>query len=214
MSKDVEMVMCFETDHLVCRLSAHDERGFFPVHHEILPVILEGKSVWFAARWTVEQRGDFRQVIPYVVIAHGRDVVTYRRARTGEEERLHDLLSIGAGGHVNLVDAHASTGYNINVQRAMVTAVNRELREELGFVRSPKNVQREDWLGIILDDSDEVSQCHFGVILLIRLLRRVELSPAKELEDCRYTPIGELLNQTEEMENWSRLCVGAVRDAL
>ena len=65
-----------------------------------------------------------KQVIPYVVLRDGERWFLMRRTRAGGDARLHDLWSIGVGGHLNPGDGDVAGG------------LRREWAEELvaGFV--------------------------------------------------------------------------------
>jgi predicted NUDIX family phosphoesterase len=51
--------------------------------------------VWFGPREHLEKDESFKQIIPYVLIRAGDKVGLYTRASAGEEERLHNMRSIG-----------------------------------------------------------------------------------------------------------------------
>ncbi|MFO0982763.1 MAG: NUDIX domain-containing protein [Planctomycetota bacterium] len=106
---------------------------------------------FFVERRHAEQDSSFKQVIPYVVVARGDEVLLLRRMRSQGESRLHDKLSIGVGGHINPIDAGPDV-----VTRAM----QRELEEELHLSRQPPIAPA----GILNDDSNAVGSVHFGLV--------------------------------------------------
>ncbi|MFG0318937.1 MAG: hypothetical protein ACF8XB_16820, partial [Planctomycetota bacterium JB042] len=63
-----------------------------------------GRGFFVERRFAEEDRA-FQQVIPYVVVRRGEEVLLLKRSRRGGDARLHDKLSIGVGGHVNPPDA-------------------------------------------------------------------------------------------------------------
>ena len=60
----------------------------------------------FMPRDEAEQRPDYKQIIPYVILRRGDEVFVTRRLSKGGEARLHGKISIGIGGHINPVDKH------------------------------------------------------------------------------------------------------------
>ena len=66
--------------------------AFVDSEHEVRP------------RPEMEEDPSYRQIIPYVVLTRGDEVLVLRRLKKGGEKRLHGLLSIGVGGHINPVD--------------------------------------------------------------------------------------------------------------
>ena len=82
------------------------------------------------------------QILPYVTILRAGDpdhseatdntyVLSYVRGKAGAEDRLHDLKSIGFGGHIE----EEVTSSIVNL---IVDETTRELVEELGYSPSPK----------------------------------------------------------------------------
>ena len=69
---------------------------------EILDIVNEHHE--FRPRPEMEEDPSYRQIIPYVVLTLGEEVFLLRRLKKGGEKRLHGLLSIGVGGHINPVD--------------------------------------------------------------------------------------------------------------
>ena len=53
----------------------------------------------FMPRDEAEQRPDYKQIIPYVILRRGDEVFVTRRLSKGGEARLHGKISIGIGGH-------------------------------------------------------------------------------------------------------------------
>ena len=58
----------------------------------------------FMPRDEAEQRPDYKQIIPYVILRRGDEVFVTRRLSKGGEARLHGKISIGIGGHITPVD--------------------------------------------------------------------------------------------------------------
>ncbi|HVJ81830.1 MAG TPA: phosphoesterase, partial [Planctomycetia bacterium] len=77
----------------------------------------------YLPRAEAELDPSFKQLVPYAVLRAGNAVFTYRRGKAGSESRLHDLWSIGIGGHVNPEDGPPAAA-------ACLAALEREIAEE------------------------------------------------------------------------------------
>lgn len=142
------------------------------------------------------------QVIPYVVLFRGREVLRYRRSPRGTEDRLHGLLSIGVGGHVNPPDGDV-------LSRSYEKAMKRELCEEVGLDSPLVDTDFADTVaGFLYDTSNPVGRVHFGVVHFVHVPRSVPLTfrdPA--LVDGEWVHQAELDNDIDRYENWSRLVI-------
>ncbi|NLH00716.1 MAG: hypothetical protein GX488_02235, partial [Clostridiales bacterium] len=82
----------------------------------------------FLPRSEAENDPSHKQIIPYVVICRGDEVFVTRRLNKGGETRLHGLLSIGGGGHIN----PKSDGCGSDVLKR---GMEREIEEEVALER-------------------------------------------------------------------------------
>jgi predicted NUDIX family phosphoesterase len=160
----------------------------------------------FVDRAPAEQDESQRQVIPYVVFRAGDRLFTYARNRRGNEARLHDLRSVGVGGHVNPADLVDGPGRLAAAPRdALGQAARRELAEEVAGVPDDAPL---DWLGFIFDDDEAVSRVHVGVVFAAEVdPAGVRLSNEGKMVDGRFVPIGELAAAAGGYEGWSRLTI-------
>jgi predicted NUDIX family phosphoesterase len=116
----------------------------------------------FVARDDAERQPRWKQVIPYCVIRRPGEVFCVQRKRAQTESRLHGLLSIGLGGHVNPEpDTPAASGDGSRFLRAL----QRELTEELQW--DPTAEIRPRFCGLLNDDSNPVGQVHMGLVYAI-----------------------------------------------
>lgn len=105
---------------------------------------IEGNCKWIE-RADAENDPAFRQVIPYVTVISDRgDILVYDRA--GSEDRLHGLMSIGFGGH-------------IEEPEGILESAARELEEELGLTHCDLKPVR----GPILLSETMVDKVHMGL---------------------------------------------------
>ncbi len=146
---------------------------------------------WIGPRDVLEQEPAFRQTIPYVLLRVGDRFIRYVRTRRGSEARLHDSMSIGLGGHIELSDI-TSSGNCVDLPASFRNAAQREVSEELGEV----DCIAQEWMGVLVDNDSEVGRVHIGVVGLWTLrstpagvtedaIGEVTLCSIEELERCR-----------------------------
>ena len=174
-------------------------QGFNPEANRYLPAILEPSNNHFMPRAQAETNPDFKQIIPYVVITDGQNVLHYVRGKKAGEQRLVAKGSIGIGGHVNDED-HTLFAFGA---QAFKEAVYREVTEEV-CIQGEFEVKP---IGLINDDSTEVGRVHFGVVhVLFCSPDRVKKSE-QVITQMEFIPIEELRKKREQMETWSQLCL-------
>ena len=102
----------------------------------------------FLPRADVEPDRSWKQVIPYLVLRDGSRYFLMRRTRAGGDARLHDLWSIGVGGHLNPGDGDLAGG------------LRREWREEIEADFEPEF----RLIGLLNDDTTDVGSVHLGAV--------------------------------------------------
>ena len=102
----------------------------------------------FRRRADAESDPTWKQVIPYVVLRDGDMLYLMRRTRAGGDARLHDLYSLGIGGHVNPGDHDIEAG------------MRREWEEEIDAEFEPEFTP----LGLLNDDENAVGAVHLGFV--------------------------------------------------
>ena len=124
MSQNEEMV-------LVVRRALFEKLGMF--HgldfdvEKYLPALLSRENNFFMQRSIAESDPDYKQIIPYVLLAHGGRVLHYVRGKKAGEQRLVAKGSIGIGGHMN----HEDETFFALDKEAYLEGVRREVCEEL-----------------------------------------------------------------------------------
>lgn len=157
-------VLCISTEHFRRQTK---ERGFVSALNLDLHRLFSSEHAWLAPRAEIETNPDFLQIIPYLVLRSGSDVIAYERK--GDEDRLHRYLSVGFGGHVEAKDAvDIALSELISPIHAIENAAAREFDEEVGF---DYNDYPHQLLGCIYDTEDEVSSVHLGVVTLVHIGR-------------------------------------------
>jgi len=140
----------------------------------------------FMPRNEIEDNPKYRQIIPYCIIRHGDNYMMFERLKKQSETRLHSKLSLGAGGHINEEDG------------TVIKGLHRELNEEISIKYSePK------FIGIINDESLEVSKCHLGLLFEVIAEDAAFSVNEKDKMTAMWVNKSELGNYRDRFESWS-----------
>lgn len=153
-------------------------------------------------RGDAEENDYWKQPIPYVVIKRGEEVFLYKRLKAGGEARLHDQLSIGVGGHMNMMPGINEWG------NLLLVNMQKELNEELdmSLALAPTLTIR----GLINNDSDEVGAVHIGILITLTISEESDVSVREtdklegswvRVQDLNKSPL------FESLEAWSKMAV-------
>lgn len=149
-------------------------------------------NLFYIDRDIAETDPSYKQVIPYCFISRTNEIFYYERSKKGSEERLHNLCSLGVGGHINPCDG--------NNEETIGAACKRELDEEIAYT----NFSGGYFAGLINDDSDAVNTVHFGVVFHVRLKAGGEVKPVEaKLINANFSPASSLMSSNMNWENWS-----------
>lgn len=143
--------------------------------------------VWLQ-RGQAETDERYKQIIPYVIVRFGSQIIRYERA--GTEDRLHGLFSIGIGGHI----AREDYGYGLSVCR--------EIREEIGVT----TYEVPPVVGLVDDNSTPVGRVHVGVVHILDIPREAKLN-FDELRNPQWVGHDEAMKDLNGYEVWSKLCL-------
>lgn len=150
-------------------------------------------------RRDVETDFNYRQLVVYVtVINRDKEILVY--PRTGSEERLHQLYSIGIGGHVDAkdgIDAHMNLYYDGCITDTLV----REVKEEINV-----NTRPEHYLfgGIIKLSKTDVDRVHLGFHFLL-FVDNAAIS--REIREFEYVSPVKLAEY--KLESWSSCVINS-----
>jgi predicted NUDIX family phosphoesterase len=183
--------------------------SFSPVHHDVNDIILSNHV--FLEREAAETNFEFKQVIPYVMVLNtGTTVITSetrystvtsylvsQRTKQQQEKRLHDKYSLGQGGHINDLDLGSSSN------SPLVNGLMREISEE--FTISNDNIVECVPVGIINDDSNEVSRVHLGVVYMMRINTLAFKIGEEGKHIAQWCVKRDLARFYEGMELWSQI---------
>lgn len=159
----------------------------------------------------VENEPRLLQLITYTIISSEGKYLVYRRGKSGGEERLHSLYSIGIGGHVNMEDVCNAMGRTAKTGSAtdpIWQCMVRELREELNMPDEMKISMTA--LPAIYDDSSDVSKVHIGVSSIINMEKQDMVTPKEDcIEDMQWLTLEELQSDVwkSKLESWSNIAV-------
>ena len=158
-----------------------------------------------------EAENDFtrKQLVAYIVIRTGDQILTYRRTPKTDEQRLKELYSIGIGGHVNVEDRSqfslfsTDSGFNMEFIR---DAAWREINEEI--VMDSRVMDEPKIIGFINDDSNEVGKVHFGIVWELEIEQaEVSAKGTRGLGDLQFNTLPHLQANRDQFESWSQLLI-------
>jgi predicted NUDIX family phosphoesterase len=148
-----------------------------------------GREGRFEERALAEHDRTLKQVIPYLVLRDGPRYFLMRRTRAGGDARLHDLWSIGVGGHLNPGDGDLAGG------------LRREWAEEIDAAFIPEF----ELVGLLNDDTTDVGSVHLGAVYVADAAgRSVAIRETDKLAG-RFVAAGEVAAVRDGLESWSRL---------
>ncbi len=152
----------------------------------------------FRLREGVENDPTLKQIIPYVVILNKQDeVFIYRRTPKGGESRLHNLWSIGVGGHINPGDERDGR------QKIIEAGAWRELTEELVFSpKIPPHEKELERLGYVYLEGTPVNKVHFGVVLKLEYDGDLATN-SDDVAECGWVKRNQLVAMEHQLEEWS-----------
>jgi predicted NUDIX family phosphoesterase len=149
---------------------------------------------FFLRRGDAEEDPAHKQVIPYLVLRDGERWFLMRRTKAGGDARLHDLYSIGVGGHLNPGDGDVAGG------------LAREWGEELVTDFEPDYTP----VGLLNDDTTPVGRVHIGFVYVAdAAARSVTIRETNKLEG-RFATTEEVAAVRDGLETWSRLAFDAL----
>lgn len=168
------------------------EKGLFTGHEKELYSLVEAEHS-FIPRPEAERDPTHKQIIPYIILTRGEEVFATRRSSKGGEARLHGLIALGLGGHINTDDDDRPGIFRRGLMR--------ELSEEAEFTAVGELTPR----GVINDDTTEVGKVHLGFLFTLE----VSDAAVKETEKLEGLWIKrcELSSYADRMEGWSEIAL-------
>jgi predicted NUDIX family phosphoesterase len=196
------------TEHvMVVRTELFREIGFFQGFcadtKQYLDQLLDESATSYLPRDKMEQDPSYKQLIPYCLFRYTdesgkQSVFQYTRGSGQGESRLHNKRSVGIGGHVSSLDRDDQSPYR--------EGMRRELEEEVDI----QTEYTESCVGLINDESNEVGQVHLGIVHILDVKSPNVTPREKDIAEAKFVPVEELLNQLEDFETWSQICLKAL----
>ena len=189
----MEMILALPAEKLAPYLT-HD--GLIRGCEQELTALVEEEHC-FLPRSAAETDLNYRQIIAYVTFCREDEVFCTRRLNRGGETRLHGLLSLGMGGHINDSDEEGDGG-------TFRRGLEWELREEAFFTPVGEPVP----LGVIKDDSVEVGRYHLGFAFTLEVTDAA-VRETEKLEGF-WVKRSRLPTLRGQMETWSQIVMDAL----
>ena len=195
-----------EENILVIKRSLFDQLGAFQglnfEPRKYLDAILSRGNNFFLRRPQAEKDPGHKQIIPYVLLAHGDRVLFYVRGKKAGEQRLVAKGSIGIGGHMNESDeslfALDEAAYRAGVEREVAEEIKIETKFEDRVV------------ALLNDDCNEVGQVHLGIVHVFRLAEPKVRKNEAMITELAFLSREELLSRRDSLETWSQICLDSL----
>jgi predicted NUDIX family phosphoesterase len=195
-----------EENVLVIKRSLFDQLGSFHglnfEPRKYLDAILSRGNNFFLSRAKAETDPTHKQIIPYVLLAHGNKVLHYIRGKKAGEQRLVAKGSIGIGGHMNESDeslfALDEAAYRAGVEREVAEEIKIETKFDDRVV------------ALLNDDSNQVGQVHLGIVHAFRLAEPKVKKNEPMITELAFLSREELLARRESLETWSQICLDSL----
>lgn len=151
------------------------QKSIVPMEPDLFIKNCSAAGFEFIDRSIAEEDSSCKQIIPYIVLQTSDFEKTAIYNRQGSEQRLHDLWSIGIGGHINPVDQGTQ---NDSFKQILIAGMERELNEELD--QRPET-DRPVFIGVISEDITDVGKVHLGAVFRILTTAPEKFLPGSEL---------------------------------
>ena len=161
----------------------------------------------FLPRSQVEEDSNYKQLIPYVIMACDDEYLSYVRGKRAGEGRLVGNRSIGVGGHINPVDDELPL-FGTDFREAYLRAVEREVAEEVSV--EAKHTDRV--VALLNDDSNEVGSVHLGIVHYWKLDTPKVSKREQMITQMAFVSSGELQEVRDSLETWSQLCFDHIEE--
>ncbi|MDQ5941159.1 MAG: hypothetical protein QG632_885, partial [Candidatus Dependentiae bacterium] len=151
----------------------------------------------FLPRPEMEEEFSYKQIIPYTLFIHNRQVFVMQRSRGAGEQRLAEKYTIGIGGHVRKKDLTIG---------GLAEWGRREFEEEIAYAGQYCGLSL---FGLVNDDSNAVGQVHLGVVFVLEgSTNRIEVR--SELKSGMLMDREACLMVRAQMETWSQFVLDAL----
>ena len=201
MSKNDEIIVVIEREKLFLEVNPFqgftaDKKNVDFMNHNL------SKHFEEMRRGDAETNPHYKQPIPYAIVKVGAKIFTYKRLSQGGEERLHNMISIGLGGHMNTIEGKSW-------DELLLENLQRELNEELEIKSNAE--PKLSTLGFINDDSNDVGKVHIGILIQLEYPEGTEIN-VKEVDQLagKLSSTEELKMDYDHLENWSKIALDVI----
>lgn len=175
-------------------------QGFSSETDRYLAKLLDPAKTSYLPRDQMEQDPSFKQLIPYCIFRHTADdqsvhVFQYTRGKQQGESRLHSKRSVGIGGHISTLDLGDDSPYEVGL--------NRELEEEVSI----DTEYRQNCVGLINDDENEVGKVHLGIVHIFDVAQPQVTARETSIADAGFVAVAQLIDELDQFETWSQICI-------
>lgn len=198
---DTLLILAVPTAKLALTQNLGEERVFSRLESDKAVASLSAAGAWFGPRPVLEEDESFRQIIPYAVLRCGDRYLTYTRGGAGGEARLHEKISMGFGGHVDLPDMKLDAKGHFDLAATLAHSVDRELEEEIPGIA----ITGKTWIGLLADNTDAVGRVHVGLIGIWDIAAIPETSGEDAIAELRTLDADELVACRDCLEGWSQI---------
>jgi len=116
-------------------------------------------------RLSAENSNAHKQVLTYVLVTRGENVLSFRR---GNYNRTEDYLKgsecIGFGGHVSQKDFNLFSMHDMGLQECVVRELSEELELPAKDLQRIRTGEGLSCIGVLNDDSSDVGRRHFAFL--------------------------------------------------
>ena len=154
----------------------------------------------FMLRSEAENNPSYKQLIPYVIMAHKGKYLSYVRGKKAGEKRLVAKRSIGIGGHINPVD---NSLFSMELYDTYLEAVRREVEEEVIVKANHTN----SIVALLNDESNEVGKVHLGIVHYWDLDSPDVEKREQMITQMFFMSLDELEQVRDTLETWSQKCL-------
>ncbi|MBU8848415.1 MAG: phosphoesterase [Desulfobacterales bacterium] len=180
------------------------EKSIVPLDFDLFISHCSAAGFEFINRSDAEKNPSYKQIIPYIILQTTDFEKTAVYNRKGSEQRLHDLWSIGIGGHINPIDMKTQ---NDSFKQILISGMERELNEELDQ-RSENDLPH--FIGVISEDITDVGKVHLGAVFRILTTAPDKFFPGSELFQFKWEKTKNL--EQLNLELWSNLALELISD--
>ena len=190
-----ELIFAIPTEKL-WKLLAYTEQGLIKANIDALIRIVQ--QGLFRKRGDLEADPSFKQIIPYAIISNNESFYLFKRTSGQKENRLHNKLTLGVGGHMNPGNSEKSA------EQYLINELKREFFEEV----KPFNacsIENIEFIGFINDDTVSVGRVHIGLLYNITVSNQDLIVNETDKMTAEWIDKPGLYRMYEELETWTQI---------